>query len=55
MPRLLNYIIALYLIIVGVVGLLHGPRGTIGTSTVDVPPAAVQHATPVRAGPVVGI
>ena len=40
MPRLLNYIIALYLIIIGIVGLfgVPGVRADAG----DVPPAAVE-------------
>ncbi|MFZ1099860.1 MAG: DUF3096 domain-containing protein [Steroidobacteraceae bacterium] len=26
-PRLLNYVVAIYLIIIGLLGLLHGPGG----------------------------
>ena len=59
MPRLLNYIIALYLIIIGVTGLMGGdPRGgRVGADASDTPPtAAVQHAVPVQpVGPVIGI
>ena len=54
-PRLLNYIIALYLIIVGVLGLMGDPRPRIGADASDVPPAAVQHAIPARVTPAVGI
>jgi len=56
-PRLLNYIIALYLIIIGVLGLMGEPRGRIGADATDTPPAAtVQHAQPVAAvTPPVGI
>ena len=55
MPRLLNYIIALYLIIIGVLGLFGGPRGTIGADASDAPPAAVQHAVPTQVTPPIGI
>ena len=58
MPKLLNYIIALYLIIIGVVGLMGEPRGgRIGAEATDVAPAAaVQHALPVQPiGPAIGI
>ena len=41
MPRLLNYIIALYLIIIGVIGLFGVPHIRAGAG--DVPPAAVQN------------
>ena len=56
-PRLLNYIIALYLIIIGVLGIMGEPRGRIGADATDTPPAAtVQHAQPVHAvTPPVGI
>ena len=40
-PRLLNYIIALYLIIIGVLGLVGGTPGA-RAETSDVPPAAVE-------------
>ena len=58
MPRLLNYIIALYLIIIGVLGLMGDTRGRIGADATPTSPpaAAVQHALPVRAiTPPVGI
>lgn len=60
MPRLLNYIIALYLIIIGVLGLMGGDGrvgGRVGADANDTPPAAaVQHALPVQpVGPVIGI
>ena len=56
MPRLLNYIIALYLIIIGVLGLLGDTRtGRIGADATDMPPAAVQYSTPAPPGPVIGI
>jgi hypothetical protein len=54
-PRLLNYIIALYLIIIGVLGLFGEPRGRIGADATDHPPAAVQHALPTQSGPVIEI
>jgi hypothetical protein len=41
-PRLLNYIIALYLIIIGVLGLVGEPRARVGADAGDVPPAAVE-------------
>lgn len=55
MPRLLSYIIALYLIIIGVLGLMGDPRPRIGADATDMPPAAVQHWAPAPTGPVVGI
>ena len=55
MPRLLNYIIALYLIIIGILGLVgDGPR-TVGAVATDIPPAAVQQTVPTRAGPAIHI
>jgi hypothetical protein len=54
-PRLLNYIIALYLIIIGILGLMGEPRGRIGADATDTPPAAVQHVQPATAGPLVEI
>jgi hypothetical protein len=48
-PRLLNYIIALYLIIIGLIGLFDPPRGTIAAEAAP-PPAAVQHAPPAASG-----
>lgn len=55
MPRLLNYIIALYLIIIGVLGLMGDPRPRVGADAADMPPAAVQHTIPMQVGPSVGI
>ena len=54
-PRLLNYIIALYLIIIGVLGIFGEPRGRIGADANDIPPAAVQHAQPAQPGIVIDI
>jgi hypothetical protein len=56
-PRLLNYIIALYLIIIGVLGLVGDPPRRIGADATDTSPAAaVQHAQPVHlVTPPVGI
>ena len=46
-PRLLNYIIALYLIIIGVLGLVGSP--SVRADATDVPPAAVErYAEPTR-------
>jgi hypothetical protein len=49
-PRLLNYIIALYLIIIGVLGLFGSPRGTVAFGAPDTPPAVV-HEIPAESGP----
>jgi hypothetical protein len=54
-PRLLNYIIALYLIVIGVLGLMGDPPRKIGAELSDGPPAAVQHTVPTPTGPSVGI
>ena len=55
-PRLLNYIIALYLIIIGALGLFGSPRGNIAADATNPPPAAVQHGPPdSKAGPLVEI
>jgi hypothetical protein len=54
-PRLLNYIIALYLIIIGVLGLMGEPRGRIGADLNDVPPASVHRSIPANTGPVIEI
>jgi hypothetical protein len=54
-PRLLNYIVALYLIITGVLGLMGDVRPRVGADATDIPPAAVQHYTPTRVTPAVGI
>ena len=50
-PRLLNYIVALYLIITGVLGLMGDPRPRLGADASDIPPAAVHHAVPARITP----
>ncbi len=55
MPRQINYIIALYLIIIGVLGLMGDPRPRVGADASEGPPAAVQHTVPTRVGPSVGI
>ena len=58
MPRLLNYIIALYLIITGVLGLMGGSArvGVNADAPNDMPPpAAVQHAIPAQVTPPLGI
>jgi hypothetical protein len=55
MPRLLNYIIALYLIIIGVLGLMGEPRGRVGADAGSMPPAAVQRAVPDTPGTVIDI
>jgi hypothetical protein len=44
-PRLLNYIIALYLIIIGLLGLFGPPRATIAAHWTGEPPAAVEHVS----------
>ena len=54
MPRLLNYIIALYLIIIGVLGLMGDSRASVKTQ-IGEPPAAVQHLAPREVGPTVSI
>ena len=54
-PRLLNYIIALYLIIIGVLGLFGGSRAGVGASTSDIPPAAVQQVAPAEVHRPIGI
>ena len=54
-PRLLNYIIALYLIITGALGLIGSPPARVGADAADVPPAAVQRATPAHVKGVIGI
>ena len=53
-PRLLNYIIALYLIIIGIVGLL-GPGPGARADANDIPPAAVHGVAPEPAGHTIGI
>ena len=54
LPRLLNYIIALYLIIVGLVGLFGNPVSGSRAEFLPVPPASVQ-TLPQPAGRPVGI
>ena len=54
MPRLLNYIIALYLIIIGVLGLVGGAKAGVSAELIETPPAAVQHV-PTRAGSAIHI
>ena len=54
-PRLLNYIIALYLIIIGVLGLMGEPRGRIGADLNDTPPASVHRFVPANSGPLIEI
>lgn len=55
MPRLLNYIIAVYLIVIGILGLVGDRPRTVGAVATDVPPAAVQQAVPAKAGPAIYI
>ena len=47
-PRLLNYIIALYLIVTGLVGLFGSPHVSFRSGLSDVPPASVQQLVPTR-------
>jgi hypothetical protein len=47
-PRLLNYIVAFYLIIIGVLGLVGPARGALSAEAISVPPAVMQHAPPVN-------
>lgn len=51
MPRLLNYIIALYLIIIGVLGLFGDGPARVNADAGEMPPAAVQHKLPAPGGP----
>jgi hypothetical protein len=53
-PRLLNYIIALYLITIGVLGIM-GVRGAMHAEANDIPPAAVQSVAPDAPSKPVGI
>ena len=53
-PRLLNYIIALYLIIIGIIGLI-GPGPGARADANDVPPSAVHSVAPERVGQPIGI
>jgi hypothetical protein len=47
-PRLLNYIIALYLIVTGLVGLFGSPHVSFKAGLSNVPPASVQQLAPNR-------
>ncbi len=53
-PRLLNYIIALYLIIIGILGLM-GPRAGMSADASDTPPSAVHSVMPTPVGRTTGI
>jgi hypothetical protein len=53
-PRLLNFIIALYLIIIGVLGLV-GPRAGLNADAADGPPSAVHSVVPQPVGRTTGI
>ena len=53
-PRLLNYIIALYLIIIGVLGLV-GPRAGVNADLGDTAPSAVHSLVPQPVGRTTGI
>lgn len=55
LPRLLNYIIALYLIIVGLVGLFGNPISGARAEFSPVPPASVQQTLPQPVGRPIGI
>ena len=52
-PRLLNYIIALYLIISGILGLMGTAPGA--RADADVPPSAVHDVVPAQVGRTIGI
>ena len=53
-PRLLNYIIALYLIIIGILGLV-GPSAGVRADASDAAPSAVHSVAPERVGRTTGI
>ena len=53
-PRLLNYIIALYLIIIGLLGLVGTGTGARAELN-DIPPASVQTIVPEQVGRPIGI
>ena len=55
LPRLLNYIIALYLIIVGLVGLFGNPIAGHRAEFDATPPASVQQLVPRPTGTVVDL
>jgi hypothetical protein len=46
-PRLLNYIIALYLIVIGILGLVGEPAGGRRADAAETAPAAIHAPTPV--------
>ena len=54
MPRLLNYIIALYLIIIGILGLV-GPSAGVRADAADTAPSAVHSVAPEPVGRTTGI
>ena len=49
-PRLLNYIIALYLIIIGILGLMGTGTGARAEAN-DIPPASIQSIVPEQTDP----
>ena len=51
----MNYIIALYLIVVGVVGLFGNPVSASRATVSDIPPASVQQTMPRPVGTVIEI
>jgi hypothetical protein len=53
-PRLLNYIIALYLIIIGILGLM-GSSGGVRADAGDDAPSAVHSVVPETPGKTIGI
>lgn len=53
-PRLLNYIIALYLIIIGILGLMGSTTGSRADAS-DGPPSAVHSVMPQPVGKTTGI
>ncbi len=54
-PRLLNYIIALYLIVIGVLGLMGSGPSVRAEAATDLPPAAVHSVVPEQVGRTIGI
>jgi hypothetical protein len=54
-PRLLNYIIALYLIIIGILGLMGSSGGVRADATGDDAPSAVHSIMPEPVGKTIGI
>ena len=54
-PRLLNYIIALYLIITGALGLFGGASVRTSAEIDSTPPASIQRTAPPDSGPTRGI